>query len=69
MKIDAYLVELDDVWMANFLKNIDLTRDSLHVSLILNPILLENLNGNLLACNRMRSNPHFSESARAKRPP
>ena len=65
----TYLVELDDIRVANLLKNIDLTSDPLNVTLVFNPVLLKNLDGNLLACNRVSSNSDLSKGARAERPP
>lgn len=41
------LVELDDVWVSDLLKNFDLPTDPLDIFLILNPGLFEYFNCNL----------------------
>ena len=43
----VYLIELDDVWMSHFLKNLDLPGDTFYVLLVLDFILLKNFNSNL----------------------
>ena len=43
----AYLIELDDVRMADLLEYLDLSGDPLHVLLVLDLLLLQNLDSNL----------------------
>ena len=45
--LDTYLVELDDVWVANFLEDFDFSSDSLNVLLIVDLLLLEDFDGHL----------------------
>lgn len=66
--IEAYLIKLYHIWMSNFLKYVNLSCDSLHVTLVLDSVFLENFDGNLLARDRVRPNPHLAERPRAQRP-
>ena len=54
--------------MAYFLENVNLSRHSLYVTLVLNSVLFENLDGDLLSRDRVRSNSDLTESSRAQRP-
>ena len=44
---ETYLVELNDVGVADLLEDLDLARDSLDVLLVIDLFLFENLDGNL----------------------
>lgn len=54
--------------MANFLEYVNLSRYSLYVTLVLNSVLFEYLDGDLLSRDRVRSNSDLTESSRAQRP-
>ena len=54
--------------MANFLEYVNLSRYSLYVALVLNSVLFENLDGDLLSRDRVRSNSDLTESSRSQRP-
>ena len=45
--IVSYLVELDDVWVTNFLQNLDLSRDAFHILLVVDLFLLKNFDCHL----------------------
>ena len=47
MGIVSYLVELDDVWVTNFLQNLDLSRDAFHILLVVDLFLLKNFDCHL----------------------
>ena len=44
---ESYLVELDNIRVADFLENFDLSSDPLHILLVIDLLLLEDLDGNL----------------------
>ena len=44
---ESYLVELDNIGVADFLENFDLSSDPLHILLVIDLLLLEDLDGNL----------------------
>ena len=48
-KKTTYFVELDDIRVTDNLENVDFPGDSLHVGLVLNLVLLEDLDGDLEA--------------------
>ena len=43
----SYLIELDDVRVANFLQNFDLSGDSLNILLVIDLLFFQNFHGNL----------------------
>lgn len=43
----SYLIELDDVRVANFLQNFDLSGDSLNILLVIDLFFFQNFHGNL----------------------
>lgn len=43
----TYLIELDHVWVTDFLKNFDLASDALNILLIIDLLLLKDFDGNL----------------------
>lgn len=49
----TYLVQLDDVRVANYLQNVDFPGDSLNVRLVLDLVLLQDLDGHLLTGDEM----------------
>ena len=61
------LVELDYVRVAHFLKNLNLTRYTLNVFLVLDSALLEDLDGDLLVGQRMRRQLDFSKGTLTER--
>ena len=61
--MQAYLVELNDIGVSHFLEDVDLSGDSLNVALVFNAVFLENLDRNLLSCDRVRAYAHLTEGA------
>jgi len=59
----GYLVELDDVGMAQDLEDADLSRDALDVSLLHYFLLLQCLNCHLLVGGQVYSQPHFPKGS------
>ena len=49
--------------MSHFLEDVDLSGDSLNVALVLDAIFLENLDRNLLSCDRVRAYAHLTKRA------
>ena len=45
-----YLIELYNVWMTNNLKDMNLSRDSLNIRLILDFVFLQNFYCNFFSC-------------------
>ena len=64
--ITSYLVELDYIWMTDFLEYVYLSRYSLYITFVLDPVFFKDLDRNFLTCNRVRSDSHFTECSRAK---
>ena len=58
------LVQLNYVWMAHDLENMDLTHDSRNISLILDFVFLKDFNGDLLLRQLMDALSHLSECSR-----
>ena len=52
--------------MSHFLKDVDLSGDTLHVALVLDAVLFENLDSDFLASDGVSAYPHFAKCARAK---
>ena len=57
----SYLIKLNDIWVPNYLENMDFPRNSLHIGLILDLILLEDFDSDFLTCDEMSSQTHLSE--------
>ena len=64
---EPYLIELNDIRMSNFLQNVNFSRHTLDVPLVLNAIFLQDFNRYFFACYGMSAYPHLAESARAER--
>lgn len=60
------LIELNDIGVADLLENLDLSGDSLHILLIIDLLLLQDLDCNLLASEDVSSLLHLSESTFAQ---
>lgn len=65
----TYLVKLNDVWVTDFFKNIDLTGHSLDIALALDAIFLKNFDGDFLAGDGVGSYPDLAESSLSQRSP
>ena len=63
----TYFIELNDIWMPDYFQNVDLPCNSLHITLILNLVLLKDLNRNLLACNEVCAEAYLAECALPQR--
>ena len=59
----TYLIKLNDIRVSNDLEDVDLPGDPLDVRLVLDLVLLEDLDGDLLARYQMRAQAHFAERA------
>ena len=56
-----YFIQLNNIWMPNFFKDLNLPTDPLNVFLVFNPTLFKNFNGNFLARECMVGDLHLSE--------
>lgn len=59
----TYLIKLNDIRVSNDLENVDLPGNSLDVRLVLDLVLLEDLDGDLLASYQMSAQSHLTERA------
>ena len=66
-RMNTYLVELNHVWMSDFLENVDLSRHPLHIALVLDSVLLQNLDCDLFTSYCMRANSYFAKCSRSER--
>ena len=62
----TYFVKLDNIWVSNDLKNMNLSCHTFDIRLILDFILLQNLDGDFLSGNKMRAEAHFAKGALSK---
>lgn len=63
------LIELDDVWVSNYLQNLDLSRHALNVCLVRDLVLLQNFDGHALPCQGVSPQSHFPKRPLAERLP
>eukprot|EP00354_Favella_ehrenbergii_P007088 CAMPEP_0170455612 /NCGR_PEP_ID=MMETSP0123-20130129/3522_1 /TAXON_ID=182087 /ORGANISM="Favella ehrenbergii, Strain Fehren 1" /LENGTH=138 /DNA_ID=CAMNT_0010718815 /DNA_START=2532 /DNA_END=2948 /DNA_ORIENTATION=+ len=61
------LVKLDDIGMANFLENFDLSGDPFNVLLVVDLFFLQNFDGHLFACQNMGSLLDLAKGALSQR--
>lgn len=54
--------------MSDYLEDVDFACDSFHITLILDFIFFENLNGYFLACEHVCPKSYLSKSALTQRP-
>jgi hypothetical protein len=62
-----YFIELDNVGVSHFFKDVDFTGYAFHIGLVFDLVLFEYLNSHLLICDRMCTDSNFAESSLTQR--
>ena len=62
-----YLVELDDIWVPYLLEDLNLTRNSVDIRLVLNFTFFKNFNGYFLTCDCVNSKFDFAKGSFSER--
>lgn len=63
-----YLIQLDDIGVPHKLKNVDFASNPLHIGLVFDFVLFENLDCHFFACDQVRAQSHFAEGAFSQGP-
>lgn len=63
LKFNTYLIKLNDIWMSDYLQNMNFTSNAVHIWLIFNLILFKNFYGYFLSSYQMSTKSYFSKGS------
>ena len=67
MECNTYFVELDNIWVANDLENVDFSSNPLYIRLVFDFVLFQDLDGYFFTRNQMSSQSYFAEGSLSQR--
>lgn len=66
--MEAYFIELNDVWVSHDLENMNFSRHSLDIRLIFDLVFLQNFDSDLLSCENVSAQSDLAKGSLTERP-